>query len=190
MKLLTTLLCLFTALPLLAQDMPKPGEQHQKLALQAGTWDAVLEVVGPDGKAATSKGVSEMKMALGGFWLVDDFAAEMMGTPFQGHGLTGYDPNKGKYVQSWADSTAPMLMVLEGSYDKAGKVLTMTGMGPGMDGKPAHYRNVTTWKDANSFVFEIFVTGADGAEAPMLKITYTRRAAKASDAKAPAKAGK
>lgn len=187
MKLLATLLCLFTALPLLAQDMPKPGEQHQKLALQAGTWDAVLEGVGPDGKPSTSKGVSEMKMTLGGWWLVDDFTAEMMGMPFQGHGMTGYDPNKGKYVQSWADSMSPMLMVLEGNFDKDGKVLTMTGMGPGMDGKPAQYRNVTTWKDSNTFVYEIFVTGADGSEAPMLKITYTRRVVKAGGAKASGK---
>jgi hypothetical protein len=178
MKLLASLFCLFVAIPLAAQAPPQPTAEHQKLAAEAGTWDAVMEMPGEDGKPITSKGVSERKMALGGFWLIDDFSATMMGMPFQGHGLTGYDPVKGKYVQSWSDSTSPMLMVMEGSYDKTGKVMTMTGMGPGMDGKPVQYRHVSTWKDANSMLFEMFVIGADGSEMPMLKVTYTRRVAK------------
>jgi hypothetical protein len=46
------------AVPLAAQEMPKPGKEHQKLAASVGTWDAVIEMVGEDGKPATSKGVS------------------------------------------------------------------------------------------------------------------------------------
>lgn len=180
MKILPTLLTLTFAAAALAQEpeMPKPGPQHQKLAASAGTWDAVVEMAGPDGTPSTSKAVSEMKMALGGFWLVDDFTGEMMGAPFHGHGMTGYDPIKGKYVSTWVDSMSPFLMVLEGDFDASGKVLTMTGMGIGMDGKPAKHRMVSTHKDANTTLFEMFVagSGADQKEQKMLTITYTRRA--------------
>lgn len=185
MKFLPTLFTLTFAAAALAQEpeMPKPGPQHQKLAASAGTWDALIEMAGPDGKPSTSKGVSEMKIALGGFWLVDDFAGELMGSKFVGHGLTGYDPIKGKYVGTWVDSMSPSLMVLEGDYDQSGKVLTMTGMGIGMDGQPAKHRMVSTHKDANTTLFEMYVAGAgaDQPEQKMLTITYTRRA-KASDA--------
>jgi Protein of unknown function (DUF1579) len=163
------------AAPLFAQDMPKPGPEHQKLHANAGTWDAAIDSMGQK-----STGVSENKVTLGGFWLVDHFTGEFGGMKFEGRGFTGYDPIKGKYVGTWFDSMSPSMMVLEGSYDAAGKVLTMTGMGVGMDGKPAMHRMVTTHTGADTMEFEMFVTGADGKETPMMKISYTRRAQKDS----------
>ena len=173
-------------LPLAAQQpgMPVPGPEHKQLAAQAGTWDAVLETMGPDGKPTQSKGVSERRVGPGGFWLIDDFHADMLGTPFTGHGALGYDPVRKLYVQSWVDSMSPMLMTMEGTFDKSGKVLTMTGMGPGPQGTPIKMRLTTTMPDANTEVFEMYATGPDGKEQRMLKITYTRRAA---NAKLPAK---
>ena len=185
MKIRSLLSFLFATLPLLAQDAVKPTAEHQKLAACAGTWDAVMSMAGPDGKATETKGVSVTKLACGGLWLVDDFTMpEFMGAPFAGHGITGYDTAKGKYVGTWVDSMTTSVMSTEGNYDKAGKVLTMTGMGTGQDGKPAKHRLVTTWKNADTFVFEMFVTGSDGKEGSMMTITYTRRMAKAEDANA------
>jgi len=185
MKLPSLVSFLFAALPLLAQVPTPPTAEHQKLAASAGTWDVLMETVGEDGKPVQGKGTSTQRLGCGGLWLLDDFtSANFMGGPFDGHGVTGYDPAKGKYVLTWVDSWTTSLMFMEGSYDKDGKVLTMTGTGVGMDNKPAKYRHVTTWKNADSFVFEMFVTGADGKEAQMMTITYTRRAAKPEDAKA------
>jgi hypothetical protein len=163
--------------PLAAQDMPKPGPEHQLLAAKAGTWDAVIEMAGEDGKPVTSKGVSEYRVC-GGLWLIDDFNADMMGMKFHGHGATGYDPAKGKYVGTWVDSFSTSVMLLEGTYDAKKKQLTLTGTGPGMDGKPVVHRMVTTEKDANTQVFEMFMPGPDGKETKMMTITYTRRPAK------------
>lgn len=186
MRSLSLLVCCLVV-PLAAQDMPTPGKEHQQLAAAAGTWDAAIEGMGPDGQASLSKGVSERRM-LGGFWLIDDFTADMGGMPFIGHGMTGYDPEKKVYVGTWTDSMSPALMLMEGTYDKSGKVLTMTGMGPGMDGKPTKMRMVSTMKDANTEVFEMFQPGPEGKEMRTLKITYTRRAAGAkSTPAAPAK---
>mgnify|MGYP002623582585 CR=1 FL=1 len=176
-------LCL--ALPLSAQDMPEmpqPGPQHAKLAQTAGTWDAAMEMTGPDGQPMTSKGVSVVTVALGGFWIVDDFTAELMGMKFVGHGMNGYDPIKGKYVSIWTDSMSPFPMIMEGDYDESGKVLTMTGMGIGHDGQPAKHRLVTIHKDANTNLFEMYVADADGEETKTMTITYKRRPAKAAEA--------
>jgi hypothetical protein len=187
MKLHTILaltLAAFTA-PLAAQGMepPKPGAEHKALAARAGTWDAVIEMVGEDGKVQTTKGVSEMKVACGGLWLIDDFTADMMGMKFEGHGSTGYDPAKGKYVGTWIDSWSTGVMAMEGTYDAAKKQLTMIGTGTGPDGKPMKHRMVTTDKDANTSVFEMYGDMGDGKETKFMTITYTRRAPKAGGAK-------
>jgi hypothetical protein len=178
--ILTLLLASFLS-PLLAQAPTEPGPEHKKLATRVGTWDAVLETTGPDGQTSKSKGVATMTMACGGLWLVEDFHGDFGGMKFHGHGLTGYDPAKGKYVGTWVDSMTPMLMLVEGSFDKDGKVMTSTSMMPGEDGKPVKTRMVSTSKDANTTVFEMFVPGPDGKEQKAMTITYTRRAEKAAE---------
>jgi hypothetical protein len=170
-----------SAVPLAAQmEMPKPGPEHQRLAKEVGTWDAVIDSVA-DGKPEKSKGETETR-PMGGFWFVDSFAGSFAGMPFQGHGIIGYDPIKKKYVQSWVDSMSPILMMFEGSFDKDGKVLTMTGTGPSAGGKSVAMRTVTTWKDDNTKVFELFETGPDGKEMKMVTINYTRRTKAAENA--------
>ena len=164
--------------PVAAQAPVEPGPEHTRLTAKAGTWDAVIEAVGPDGSPMQSKGVSTLTSICGGLWITDDFEAEFGGSKFHGHGVTGYDATKGKYVGTWVDSMSTSVMALEGSFDQAGKVLTMTGMAPGMDGKPVQHRLVTTHKAADTTVFEMFVPGPDGKEIKVMTITYTRRAAK------------
>ncbi len=161
-----------------AQEPPKPGAEHQKLAGHAGTWTAAIEMMGEDGKPVASTGKSVVKVGPGGLWVLDDFEATIMGGPFTGHGATGYDPAKGKYVGTWIDSWSTSVMTLEGSYDKAGKVLTMTGTGAGPDGAPVLHKLVTTDKDANMRVFEMFVPGPEGKDMKVMTITYTRVPAK------------
>lgn len=188
MKIASALVFLFTSLPLVAQEAVKPTAEHQKLAATAGTWDAVMSMAGEGGKAMEFKGVSVAKIACGGLWLLEDFMLpDFMGAPYHGHGTTGYDAAKGKYVSTWVDSMTTSISSFEGNYDAAGKVLTMTGTSMGPDGKPAKHRLVTTWNSADQYVFAMFITGADGNEAAVMTITYTRRAAKVGDQKAPTK---
>ena len=171
-------------MPLVGQQ-PMAGPEHKKLAALAGTWDAVAEWGAPGGKPVQTKGVSERHLRPGGLWLVDDLSvAAPGGNKHDVLGVLGFDPSKGKYVQSWADSVFPMLVVMEGGFDKEGKVLTMTGIGPGWDGSPAKLRLVTTWRDADTELFEVFMPGPDGKEMAAIKTTYTRRAAKQADAPA------
>jgi hypothetical protein len=172
--LLPALFAALLTVPVAAQQPPTPGPEHKQLLAYAGTWDAVIEMTDETGKQTTSKGVSKLAAGPGGFWIVDDFQAEMMGAPFTGHGTTGYDQTKGKYVGTWIDSWSSSVMVLEGTYDAAKKALTLSGMAPGMDGKPVLHTMVTTDKDANTRVFEMFLPGPDGKAMKVMTITYTR----------------
>jgi hypothetical protein len=82
---------------------------------------------------------------------------------------------KKKYVGVWVDSMSASPMVSEGTYDKDGKVLTMTGEGPGPDGKPSKYKMTTEHKDKNTLFWTLYGPGPDGKEAPMFSITYKRK---------------
>ncbi len=167
--------------PLAAQEMPKPQAEHQKLARSAGTWDAVIESIGVDGKPQTSKGVSVQAVGPGGFWLIDDFTGECMGTRCTGHGALGYDPIKKAFVQSWVFSMSPSLMVWTGNFDSTGKVLTMTGEAPSMDGTMIKMRKVTTWASPDSMTIEVFMVMPDGKEQKTMTLACTRRTEKTAD---------
>jgi hypothetical protein len=154
----------------IAQEIPKPGPEHQKLKELEGTWDATVRM-GPD----ESKGVARWKMDLGGLWLASEFEGEFAGMKFKGKGFDGYDPVKKKYVSVWVDSMSTSPMLSEGTFDKEGKVLTMVGEGPGPDGKPTKYRMTTEQKDQDTIEWTMFAPGPDGKEGPMFSITYKRR---------------
>lgn len=156
-----------------AMPMPKPGPEHEHLAKAAGTWDVAVEGAG----MPSSKGTSEMKMSLNGFWLCETFLADMMGQKFEGHAVTGFDPLKGKYVSTWIDNMSPTMFVTEGMFDAKTRTLTMVGDGVDQAGKKVRMRNLTIHKDANTVIFEMYHTGADGKEAKVMTITYTRHGA-------------
>lgn len=172
--LLPLLLLTTFAAPLTAQEPPQPGAEHKQLAAAAGTWTAAIEMMGPDGKPAASTGKSVVKVGPGGLWVIDEFEGTMMGAPFTGHGVTGYDTVKRKYVGTWVDSWNTSVMSIEGSYDPATKALTMIGTSAGADGEPVVHKMVTTEKDANTRVFEMFMTGPDGKDMKAMTITYQR----------------
>ena len=154
-----------------------PGEQHKMLAKMAGTFDAVVSFkMSPDGSELTSKGRETSEMLFDGRYLKSEFSADMMGMPFKGTGLTGYDNTKKKFVVVWLDSMSTGMMVAEGDADAAGKVITFGGeyACPVETGTMRKFRQVWTIKDNDHHEFEMFSPGPDGKEFRGMHIKYTR----------------
>jgi hypothetical protein len=156
-----------------APPMPKPGPEHEILNKDVGTWDATVEMLMPPGPP--SKGTEVNTLGPGGLWLISDFKSEMMGAPFQGHGVSGWDPAKKKYVGTWVDSMSTGVFTIEGTYDAASRSMTSMMSGPGEDGQPMTMKAVTQMKDDDTRVFTMHMKGPDGKEAPTMRITYKRR---------------
>ena len=150
-----------------AQEQPKPGPEHEVLKKLVGNWDITMKFGGME-----SKGTVVYKMELGGLWLVGDLESELFGAKFHGKGLDGYDANKKKYVGVWVDSMSTSPMLMEGTFDKAKRTMTMEGSGPGEDGKPAKYKSVSVMPDDDTINFIMFV--GDGKE-PAFTIVYKRK---------------
>ena len=150
-----------------AQEGPKPGPEHEILKKMEGNWDLVMKFGGME-----TKGTVTYKMDLGGLWLTGNLESELFGTKFQGKSLDSYDAGKKKYVGVWIDSMSTHPMLMEGTFDKEKKTLTMIGEGPGMDGKLTKYKSVSTMPDDNTIDFSMYV--GDGKD-PAFTITYKRK---------------
>ena len=155
---------------------PQPGPEHKLLATDAGTWDAVVEMVAEPGKPPMKgKGVEVNTVGCGGLCLISDFKGEAMGAPFHGHGMTTWDPAKKKYTGSWTDSMSVGMSVAEGTYDPAAKKWTGWMEGPDHTGNVTKMRSEVETPNPNTRVFTLYAPGPDGKDMQVMKITYTRR---------------
>ena len=157
-------------------DAGTPGAAHAQLAKTAGNYD--LEITSwhtPDGPPTVEKGTATRHMALDGRVLVEEIESAMMGQPFTGHGMSGYDNVSGKYWSTWNDSMSTGLMVSEGTCD-AQNACSFTGSWNDPVKKSKITARMTTrWTSPTTEVFEMYAPGPDGKEMKMMQITYTRR---------------
>lgn len=157
-----------------APPMPTPGPEHAILKEDVGTWDASIEMLMPGAPATPpSKGVEVNALSCGGLCLVTDFKGEVMGGPFQGHGVTTWDPTKKVYIGSWSDSMTAGLATTESTWDAAKKTLNTTMLTPDGSGGTVKMRSTVEYS-AGKRVFSMFMPGPDGKEVPSMRITYTQ----------------
>ena len=158
-----------------APPMPTPGPEHAILKEDVGTWDASVEMLMPGAPAMPpSKGVEVNVLSCNGLCLVTDFKGEVMGGPFQGHGVTTWDPTKKVYIGSWSDSMTAGLATSESTWDAAKKTLNATTLTPDGSGGTVKLRSTVEYS-AGKRVFSMYMPGPDGKEVPSMRITYTLR---------------
>jgi len=155
-----------------------PGPQHKLLEPVIGSWDCVSRMwMNPDSLPAESKSTGESRWILGGRFIQEDASGDMMGMPFHGMGLTGYDQINQEYISIWVDEMSTSMMVSRGQMDASGKVLTMyaTCKDP-MDGmKEKTYKMVTTIISNDKHTMEMYEPGLNGKEKKSFDLTYTRK---------------
>jgi hypothetical protein len=154
-----------------AETVAKECEILQK---EVGEWDAVVKPPEVPGQPAKEENATEHVAAVcGGTWLWSDFHGTMMGQPFEGHSLFGYDGQEKKYVGWWLDSMSGLAMHTTGSFDDAKKSCTMTGNCIDGAGKPYTVKEVLTWKSDDSKQLVLDFKGEN--ENGTMEIRYTRR---------------
>jgi Protein of unknown function (DUF1579) len=153
----------------------QPGEQHKQLLKMVGKWNLALKSwMDPKAPPMETTGTAETKALLGDRFVQTTVTSTMMGKPFAGVGISGYDKAKKKFVGTWMDSMSTGIMQAEGTADASGKVMTtqMTGTDP-LTGKPTRMRIVGRWESDDKMVEE-FHEKKGGKEVKMMEITYTR----------------
>jgi Protein of unknown function (DUF1579) len=163
-----------------APPLPRPMAEHERLAEDAGTWDATIKhwTHGPDSEPAVSHGVDVVKLLPGGLWTHDEFDGKLGDLEFHGCGQTGYNTRKKKYVGTWVDSLSTEIMMTEGDYDPATTTFTMYGKGAGPSGTEYDARLTTKREGSDVRVFTIAMKTPEtkGEYVKLIEITYKRRA--------------
>lgn len=152
----------------------QPGEAHAFLAGMEGSWTLTTRVwMIPGQPPESSKGTSKKRMIMGGRYLQDQTHTEMMGSPFAGFGVTGYDNAAREFVGTWIDNMSTAIVVSKGQRD--GDTLTMTGsfLDP-VSGEQVSMRQVTRIVDPDRHVFELYMTMPGLKEQKSMEMEYAR----------------
>jgi len=158
------------------KKLATPSAPHKLLASMAGSWNTKTKSwMEPKKPPMESTGTCEQKMLLDGRFLQQECTGDMMGSPFTGIGVTGYDNHTKKYVSTWMDSMGTGIYFFEGTASADGKTITQKGRYDDPIEGPMKWRAVTKIVDDNTQVFEMYGTGKNGKETKMMEITYTRK---------------
>lgn len=153
-----------------------PGAEHKLLKYKEGRWKLHVEMwVSPDAKPTISEGTSEMKLIMGGRYLMDSTRSTYNGMAFEGMGIVGYDNLKKKFVSIWIDNMGTGISPGEGTYDEATKTYTYTTQAPDVvSGNYKAGRSTERIINDNEWIVETYDTAPDGKEFLTMKGYYTR----------------
>ena len=151
---------------------------HQAfLKWEVGVWDATITMPADDGTSVTYEGEQVDRLGACGLWLITDLRLTGEGAPpYEGHGLLGFDPKKGKLVGVWVDPRTTWLAVSEGEVSADGRKLTLEveGRNP-LTGAPIVMEYVTTKVAEDRRRLEVFMPLPDGGRMLAARIDSARR---------------
>ena len=102
----------------------------------------------------------------------------MMGMPFEGHALVGYDQAGKQSISYWIDTTMAGLMTSKGAFDPDSKTVTMEGTCPNPSGgKPMTTKETLTYEgNADTKVLHMEFNAEQGTM--KMEIRYVRKGKK------------
>ncbi len=158
------------------QKLATPGEQHKQLSSLAGLWTTkTKEWTEPDKAPVETTGSAEMKMLLDGRYLQEEVTGQMMGRPFSGIVITGYDNLLKRYVTNWMSTMGTGIFTMEGTPDADGKTITLEGQHAEPGGGMMTHRAIWKIVDNNTQTFDMYGAHHGGKEWKMMETTYTRK---------------
>jgi hypothetical protein len=165
------------------KNVGTPGEPHKRLAKLEGSW--ITKSKGwmePDKPPVESSGTCEQRLILGGRYLRQEYTGDMMGQPYTGIYILGYDNHTKKYQSVWIDTMSTGVYFFEGVASPDGKVITQECRYDDPIKGPSVWRTVTRFKDDDTQEFEMFLTPKGGKEEKMMEMTIERKKGEARKA--------
>ena len=148
-----------------------PGPAHKALEPMIGNWKAQVSCWKDGaGEAHVSHGTAKTSWILQGRFLQEEFSGEMMGRPFKGLTLLGYDNTKQTYNMVWLADTQTSMFTCEGKGTEGNKVITLEGQCTcPTTGAQKALKSVYRLTGADQHVFEMYHDGKK-----TLEVAYTR----------------
>jgi hypothetical protein len=149
-----------------------PPKELTVLLDGVGAWEAIVQCAMDGQKPTEERGTEIVQSICGDRFTWSDFTGTMMGQPFEGHGICGYDTTQKKYVSYWIDSCSATLSQTTGTYDEAKKSFTMQGTFVDPTGKPGTIQQTVRCDGASARMLDMAFTCGD--QKSTMKIAYTR----------------
>lgn len=152
-----------------------PGEEHKMMAAMAGDWAYDMTFYMPGAPEMQMSGICTYATIMNGLYQTSTMKGNMMGMPFEGMSVMGFDNGKKKFVSSWIDNMGTGIMMMEGTWDAATKTITLIGTGTDPE-TFADMKMKQTIKivDNNTCVEEMYII-KDGKEVKMFDLKMTRK---------------
>lgn len=153
-------------------DYMTPGDMQKMLSKYAGTWKAKSTFwMSPGTEPMVSEVTTVSEMILGGRYLSTKISGNMMGMPFEGMSVEGYDNAAKVFMTTWIDNMGSGIIYMTGKWDEAAKQINYTGktVDP-MSSNWIDVRQVVTYNADGSVKMEMYGPGPDGKEFKTMEI--------------------
>lgn len=188
MKKFITVFCLFTIVcvcKLTAQTEAEmkawqaymaPGEVHKMMAAGVGEWNEEITMwMDPAAPPTKTMATAKNEMIMGGRYQVSKVTGNMMGMPFEGMSLVGYDNAKKVFTSTWVDNFGTGTITMEGTWDDKTKSTVFMGKGiDPMTGKDVMMKQVVKIIDNDTQQIEMF-DNKTGKDVKTMEIKMTRK---------------
>ena len=152
-----------------------PGPMHEMMAKTAGEWNVNTKFwMDPAGEPMETEGKATVEMILGGRYMKSTHIGTMMGMPFEGINLQGYDNASGEFMAIWIDNMGTGFSISKGKYDEATNSINFEGsMLDPITKEDMKFRQVVRIIDDNHHLFEMYMN-YNGKEFKSMVVEYTR----------------
>ena len=179
-----TLFILSLSIPqLIAQDQQEawknymtPGPIHEMMAGTAGEWTAEVSMwMDPSQPPQKYNVECTNEMIMGGRYLKTISKGNMMGMPFEGMMLLGYDNAKKMFTSVWYNNFGTGTSIATGTYDDQDSTLNLSGtMVDPSTGNDIKYRETMKFIDKDNQVMTMYVMNGD-KEYKNMEQVFTRK---------------
>ena len=156
-------------------EWTKMGKEHESFKKLAGEWDISQKMwMMPGQPPMESKAFSSSKLLWGGRFVEMDYRGDMMGTPFKGRLLMGFDRVDKKYVSVWMENLSAYMSISYGT-EKDG-VITYTMNDPDyMTGQKKKTQMQMKWVDDDTYTLTFVDDSGAGEPRTTMQMTYSRK---------------
>ena len=159
------------------QDFATPGEMHKWMEKTNGTWEGeVSQWMAPDAPPSKSKAMIVQNSLLGGRYVQGKYSGNMMGQPFEGISILGFDNAKKIYTSTWIDNMGTGIVHMSGSFDETTGTLNLKGhQTDPMTGKDSDIREEMKIINDISYSMSMFGSGMDGKEMKFMEAVFNKK---------------
>ncbi|HEX9794689.1 MAG TPA: DUF1579 family protein [Planctomycetota bacterium] len=163
--------------------LAEPGAEHKELADAEGEWTQAYKVYMPGMPTMESTGTSRVFSMLDGRYIVEEIETTMMGQPFEGVMVLGYDNLAQEYVSVWMDSMSTWPVFSRGKADAKGMINLKGTMVDAVTPKGRPFRETIAKQADGSVHITMYDTIPPQGEVVVMEIVSKKAGAKKAGSK-------